>query len=104
MMNLKYLTGLIFGTALLMIACSDDPSESEKISEFAKNSHVVSGKVEKGPMVYGSTVEMRTLDSDLSATGNSYTSSMGNNVGDFDFGSLKISSPYAKTYRRWLLL
>ncbi len=95
-MKIYSLIGFFLGAALIMTACSDDASEAEKISEFAKTPHVVSGKVEKGPMVYGSTVEMRTLDSDLSATGSSYTSSIGNNVGDFDFGSLKISSPYAK--------
>lgn len=39
---------------------------------------------------------MRTLDKDLVPTGSSYTTTIENNTGDFNFGSLKVNSPYAK--------
>ena len=39
---------------------------------------------------------MRTLGNNLVPTGSSYTATIENNTGDFNFGSLEISSPYAK--------
>lgn len=47
-------------------------------------------------MVRGSKVEMRTLKQDLSATGNSFSATIKNNSGDFDFGNITIASPYAQ--------
>lgn len=85
----------IFSSVLLALtACSDSKDAVDK--EFVQTTHLVKGKVEKGPLVSGSTVEMRTLDKSLVATGESFTSNIENNAGDFNYGSLKVSSPYAK--------
>lgn len=85
----------IFSSALLAFAaCSDSKDTVDE--EFVQTAHLVKGKVEKGPMVSGSTIEMRTLDKSLVATGESFTSNIENNAGDFNYGSLKVSSPYAK--------
>lgn len=85
----------IFSTVLLaLMACSDSKDTVDE--EFVQTAHLVKGKVEKGPLVSGSTVEMRTLDKSLVATGESFTSNIENNAGDFNYGSLKVSSPYAK--------
>lgn len=44
-------------------SCSDSKDEID--DQFAQTAHIVKGKVEKGPLVSGSTVEMRTLDKDM---------------------------------------
>lgn len=75
-------------------SCSDSKDEID--DQFAQTAHIVKGKVEKGPLVSGSTVEMRTLDKDMTPTGASYTTTIENNTGDFNYGSLKMNSPYAK--------
>lgn len=54
------------------------------------------GKVEKGPMIRGSHVDMRTLDEYMTPTGSFYSTTIDNNLGDFNYGALKINSPYAQ--------
>lgn len=88
-----------FGLLLLLgmgmfVSCSD--STEDDGGQFVQTKDAVKGKVEKGPLVRGSTVEMRTLDEYLTPTGNSYTARVENNVGDFNYGMLKVSSPYAR--------
>ncbi len=83
----------------LLFSCETiNPSgeDDKKHDEFVSESHTVSGKIEKGPMVRGSSVEMRTLDKFLVPTGASYSTNIENNKGEFSFGELKIASPYAK--------
>jgi len=76
-----------------LCSCSDDNEEGEGFTPKVFN---VMGKVEKGPMIRGSHVEMRTLDEYMIPTGNSYTATIDNNLGDFNYGALKMNSPYAK--------
>lgn len=47
-------------------------------------------------MIRGSHVEMRTLDEYMIPTGSSYPATIDNNMGDFNYGALKINSPYAQ--------
>lgn len=89
-------TKLILAVAGLVAVTSCSDSKDEIDNKFIQTAHVVKGKVEKGPLVSGSTVEMRTLDKDMTPTGASYTTTIENNTGDFNYGSLKMNSPYAK--------
>ncbi len=95
---MKYLftkpTILAIAGLLTVTSCSDSKDEIDE--QFTQTAHIVKGKVEKGPLVSGSTVEMRTLDKDMTPTGASYTTTIENNTGDFNYGSLKMNSPYAK--------
>ena len=88
------ITGFAVLCALGFASCSESKDESDE--EFTQTPHIVCGKVEKGPLVRGSQIDMRTLDKDLVPTGSSYTTTIENNTGDFNFGSLKVNSPYAK--------
>lgn len=88
------ITGFATLCALGFASCSESEDGSDE--EFTQTPHIVCGKVEKGPLVRGSQVDMRTLDKDLVPTGSSYTTTIENNTGDFNFGSLKVNSPYAK--------
>lgn len=88
-----------FGLLLLLgmgmfVSCSD--SAEDDGGQLVQTKDAVKGKVEKGPLVRGSTVEMRTLDEYLTPTGSSYTARVENNAGDFNYGMLKVSSPYAR--------
>ncbi len=76
-------------------ACADNAGEADD-KGFLTSAHIIKGKIEKGPMISGSSVEMRTLDKDLVPTGNSFTASIENDCGDFNYGPLKVGSPYAK--------
>ncbi len=59
-------------------------------------SYSVSGKVEKGPFVQGSTISMATLDSKMNATGKTYSATISDDAGTFGFGSQEFDSPYAR--------
>lgn len=56
----------------------------------------VGGKVEKGPFVRGTAIQMQPLDADLDETGESFTSTITDNEGTFTFGSKLLKSPYVK--------
>lgn len=47
-------------------------------------------------MIRGSHVNMRTLDEYMTPTGSFYSATIDNNMGDFNYGALKINSPYAQ--------
>ena len=89
----KIICVLAVATAI-SAACTKNPEGPD--DGFTQTSHIISGKVEKGPMVRGSQIDMRTLDKNLVPTGSSYTTTIENNAGDFNFGALKVDSPYAK--------
>lgn len=80
--------------AIGLVSCSDSKDEIDE--EFIQTPHIIKGKVEKGPLVRGSQIDMRTLDKSMVPTENSYTTTIENNTGDFNYGSLKVNSPYAK--------
>lgn len=93
--SMKFKKYFYLSTALVfaLYSCSDDDKTGEDFSPTVFN---VMGKVEKGPMIRGSHVEMRTLDEYMVPTGNSYTATIDNNLGDFNYGALNMNSPYAK--------
>lgn len=79
--------------AFVLCSCSDDDEAGEGFTPTIFN---VVGKVEKGPMIRGSHVEMRTLDEYMIPTGSSYHATIDNSLGNFNYGVLKINSPYAQ--------
>lgn len=68
--------------AIGLVSCSDSKDEIDE--EFIQTPHIIKGKVEKGPLVRGSQIDMRTLDKSMVPTGNSYTTTIENNTGDFN--------------------
>ena len=77
--------------AIIIIACTPHNEE-----EHFNKSLTVSGTVEKGPFVQGSTINMQTMDGRLHATGNTFIESIKDDSGSFDFGSQEFDTPYAK--------
>ncbi len=91
----KFLLSFLAICIILFTGCSekDDPSGNNTIHETTQS---INGKVEKGPFVRGSIVELRTLNADMTATGKSFTATIENNYGDFDFGTITAESQFAK--------
>lgn len=79
---------LFFFSLLMLFACSQEES-------FAPANYTVSGKVEKGPFVSGSTVMLEPLDGQLNPLGSSFTTTIKDDEGNFDWGTLKLEAPYA---------
>ena len=77
--------------ALALFSCEKNPAE-----EPFKGTFTVSGSVEKGPFVQGSTINMQTMDEKLHSTGKTFMETIKDDAGSFDFGSQEFDTPYAK--------
>lgn len=77
--------------ALTIVACEKNPTD-----EPFKGTFKVSGTVEKGPLVQGSTINMQTMDDKLHSTGKTFMENIKDDAGTFDFGSQEFDTPYAK--------
>lgn len=92
-MNFKKIFYLSTVFVLALSSCSDNDETEDSFTPKVFN---VMGKVEKGPMIRVSHVDMRTLDEYMTPTGSFYSTTIDNNLGDFNYGALKINSPYAQ--------
>lgn len=79
-----------------MMAVLQSCSSHDDLDDYTPTNFNVSGKVEKGPFVRGTTIQMQPLNANLGETGESYTSTITDNEGTFDFGSKLLKSPYVK--------
>ena len=71
-------------------------SSNDDLDGYTPTNFNVGGKVEKGPFVRGTAIQMQPLDADLDETGESFTSTITDNEGTFTFGSKLLKSPYVK--------
>lgn len=83
-------------TLLLAMGILQSCSNHDDLDNYTPTNFNVVGKVEKGPFVRGTSIQMQPLDADLDETGQSYTSSITDNEGTFTFGSKLLQSPYVK--------
>lgn len=79
-----------------MMAILQSCSSNDDLDGYTPTNFNVGGKVEKGPFVRGTAIQMQPLDADLDETGESFTSTITDNEGTFTFGSKLLKSPYVK--------
>lgn len=89
-MSTQLKVGFVFFLSIVLVSCSKNDDE-----DFSR-SFIVNGKVEKGPFVRGSSIQMQPLDASLQGTGEVYTSNIEDNLGSFNFGSKQFETQYAK--------
>ena len=76
--------------AFSVTSCSED-NDLEKVYE--PTTFNVSGKVEKGPFVSGSTITIQPMDKNLQVLGSLYSSTIQDNLGNFSFESKLFETP-----------
>ena len=79
-----------------MMAMLQSCSSNDDLDGYTPTNFNVGGKVEKGPFVRGTAIQMQPLDADLDETGESFTSTITDNEGTFTFGSKLLKFPYVK--------
>ena len=79
-----------------MMAMLQSCSSNDDLDGYTPTNFNVGGKVEKGPFVRGTAIQMQPLDADLDETGESFTSTITDNEDTFTFGSKLLKSPYVK--------
>lgn len=89
MTKLNY--ALLVVVSTLFFACSENRSD-----EITPQTYNISGVVEKGPFVSGSTISIQPLNEKMQSLGTFYNTTIKNNTGEFSFGSQEFLMPYAE--------
>lgn len=89
MRKLNYVLLVFIST--LLFACSENSTD-----EIMPQSYNISGVVEKGPFVRGSTISIQPLNEKMQSLGTLYNTTIKNNAGEFSFGSQEFLMPYAE--------
>lgn len=76
---------------MAIIACEKNPEEeTTKTKEY-----IVSGLVEKGPFISGSTINLQPLSDEFSPVGTYFHTEITDNEGSFNLGKVSLTAPYA---------
>lgn len=90
----KQISFLITAYCLLsFVSCSEKDSDEEK---YDPNTNKITGKVEKGPFVSGSTITIQPMNSKLQILGSMFSTTITDNTGSFTFDSKEFQAPYAE--------
>ena len=76
---------------ILLNSCEITPGNDGTI-----NKEQISGYVQKGPYLIGTSINLSELNSDLSQTGKVFTTSISNNQGAFEISNIELSSGYVE--------
>lgn len=88
--NVFLLNSLLF-LCVCTVSCSSDEGAGD-----SPVSYNVSGKVEKGPFISGSTITVQPMDDRLQVMGEMYSTTINDDLGNFTLGSKEFQFPYAE--------
>ncbi|MBU1368964.1 MAG: hypothetical protein KJ578_00120 [Bacteroidetes bacterium] len=80
---------IIITAIFILNSCSKD----EKSIPIIKKEHI-SGFVQKGPFINGTSISINELNADLSQTGKMYNTQITDNKGSFEIGNIELVSNY----------
>ena len=75
---------------IVLLSCSDDEKNG------VPQNRNIQGKIEKGPFVRGTKVEIKELDESLTPTGKSFTTTVIDHEGNFVLDNIALQSPYVQ--------
>ena len=90
------LKSILIYAAIMIVAfssCKKDSITNNAATTPAKQ-YNLSGQVQKGPFVLGSSISLYELDKNLNQTGRSYIGTISNDFGAFSFKGISLTSPY----------
>lgn len=88
------ISGLSTTLCLFALSCSD--KENPVDNKDNPQTYKISGKVEKGPFVSGSTITIQPLNEKMEVLGEYYNTTIQDNIGNFNLGSKQFQAPYAE--------
>lgn len=92
-MKTYFLRILILFLLLAVISCKKDDPENDNGSD--PSPVTLTGNVQKGPFITGTTITLHELNENLGQTGSSFTASILTNAGDFEIPSIVLGSTHA---------
>lgn len=88
---MKKLSVVFFMLLIVLSSCSKDSEDKPNDLIFKSG---ISGVVQKGPFLNGSTIEIYELDETLTPTGKSFSNQILDNSGLFELNDITLVSPY----------
>ena len=85
---------LIISALFLSITSCDDKLGNE--DNFEPTDYTVKGKVEKGPFISGSTINLQPMNVKMVPTGSTFSTTIADNAGNFAFNTATLETPYAQ--------
>lgn len=93
-MKLKYLCLSIISVFALTGCTDDDAPGGGDMLQPGK--YQLSGKVEKGPFVRGSSISVQPLDKTMTAIGTVFNGEIRDDAGSFDLGQIELASQFVR--------
>lgn len=82
--------------ASMLLSCSDKNDEPGGGEQPKADKYQLSGKVEKGPFVRGSSISVQPLNASLTAIGTVFNGEIADDAGSFDLGKIELASQFVK--------
>lgn len=83
-------------TLFLVCACTEKGDEPGGGQQPESGKYSLSGKVEKGPFVRGSSISVQPLNASFAATGTVFEGEITDNTGTFDLGEIELESQFVR--------
>lgn len=95
---MKYKTHLHIYSIIIVAIILSSCSKGENSTDFnlAQKTYKVSGKVEKGPFISGSTITIQPMNDNMQMLGESYSTIIQNNAGYFEFDPKSFKYPFVE--------
>ena len=81
---------------VLLCACTEKTDEPGGRQQPESGKYSLSGKVEKGPFVRGSSISVQPLNASFAATGTIFEGEIADNTGTFDLGEIELESQFVR--------
>ncbi len=78
----------------LFASCSENGIEEG--GKYQPKDYSIKGKVEKGPFVSGSTINLQPMDEKLQPIGSTFSTTITDHLGNFTFGTKTLDAPFAQ--------
>ena len=76
-----------------IVSCDEELGNEDNLTP---TNYTVKGKVEKGPFISGSTINLQPMNSKLIPTGSTFSTTIADNAGNFVFNTATLETPYAQ--------
>ena len=76
-----------------IVSCDDKLGGEDN---FEPTDYTVKGKVEKGPFISGSTINLQPMNAKMVPTGSTFSTTITDNAGNFAFNTATLETPYAQ--------
>ena len=95
-MKKSFILFLSMTVALVFNSCSENGIDDNGNGNYKPADYSVKGKVEKGPFVSGSTINLQPMDEKLQPIGSTFSTTITDHLGNFTFGTKTLDAPFAQ--------